>query len=165
MSTYQKHWKIWIEVQEIDLDENGEPRDGDLDDGCGHCDPESVALFDDELEMERFMEWVRQGRMMIITLKYKGTCNHCETPLPKGTQAHWRRRHGVTCLVCRPTKESIARAQMARDQQAWNETMADHALQWRTCPDCGTENALSAHEARKGYHCKSCTAALEFGAV
>ncbi len=102
--------------------------------------------------------------MMVITLKYKGTCNRCETTLPKGTQAHWRRRQGVTCLVCRPTKESIARSDMAEQQRAWNETMSHHALRWRTCPDCGTENALTEYEARKGYHCKSCTTVLEFGA-
>ncbi len=31
-----------------------------------------------------------------------------------------------------------------------------------TCPDCGTPNALSAEEKRRGYHCGRCTALAEF---
>lgn len=33
-----------------------------------------------------------------------------------------------------------------------------------TCPDCGTAGALTLHEVRKGYRCRECTAAAEFGA-
>lgn len=29
------------------------------------------------------------------------------------------------------------------------------------CPDCGTPNALSAEEKRRGYHCGNCTALAE----
>lgn len=32
-----------------------------------------------------------------------------------------------------------------------------------TCPTCHTENALSAWEHGKGYHCHACTRAAEFG--
>ena len=31
------------------------------------------------------------------------------------------------------------------------------------CPDCGEPNALTAAEKAKGYHCRRCTAAAEFG--
>jgi len=31
------------------------------------------------------------------------------------------------------------------------------------CPTCGRKGALTRHEAQRGYHCGSCTAAAEFG--
>lgn len=30
-----------------------------------------------------------------------------------------------------------------------------------TCPDCGTERALTERQARKGYRCRECTALAE----
>jgi formamidopyrimidine-DNA glycosylase len=32
-----------------------------------------------------------------------------------------------------------------------------------TCPDCGTPNALTDEQKRRGYHCDACTRALEWG--
>lgn len=32
-----------------------------------------------------------------------------------------------------------------------------------TCPDCGTPNALTDEEVRRGYHCSRCTKAMEEG--
>ena len=32
-----------------------------------------------------------------------------------------------------------------------------------TCPDCGTPNALTDEEKRRGYHCSRCTQVIEEG--
>ena len=32
------------------------------------------------------------------------------------------------------------------------------------CPTCGEPNRITEAEKRKGYHCRACTSAAEFGA-
>lgn len=93
---------------------------------------------------------------MTITLKYAGKCRECGTALPQGTQAHWRKRAGVTCFTCRPTKESIARSRMAESQAAWDSTMRGSSIVFQVCPGCGKERAMTRDEVEHGAHCHKC---------
>ncbi len=43
-----------------------------------------------------------------------------------------------------------------RDQRKLNSGTRRHV-----CPDCGTPNALTDEEKRRGYHCGRCTRATE----
>lgn len=99
---------------------------------------------------------------MTITLKYAGKCVECGTALPQGTAAHWHRgrRRGmpgyVVCFVCKPTKESIARAHMAEEQKAWNSTMRGSSIVFAVCPGCGKERAMTRDEVDHGANCHKC---------
>ena len=57
-----------------------------------------------------------------------------------------------------PDTDAGMEAAYQREQRKLYAGEAKH-----TCPDCGTPNALTDEQVRRGYHCDRCTRATEQG--